>query len=107
MKMKIDILYICLLSFSISFPISDLIENNLPNCTMSSHMFSGYLDVEPGIKELFYLFVESEDRFNTDPLMIYFSGGPGCTSMLGAFVLHGPCVVDDDTYFHDNPYSWN
>lgn len=26
--------------------------------------------------------------------------------MLGSFVLHGPCVVDDDSYFFDNPYSW-
>jgi len=70
-------------------------------------MFSGYLDVEKGVKELYYLFVESLDRFNTDPIMIYLAGGPGCTSMLGAFVLHGPCVVDDDSYFFDNPYSWN
>ena len=58
----------------LSFPIEDLVENTFPdtNCTMRSHIFSGYLDANPGSKELHYTLVESEDRFNTDPVMIWF-----------------------------------
>jgi len=39
--------------------------------------------------------------------MIFLNGGPGCTTMLGAFLLNGPCVVDDDSFYFDNPYAWN
>lgn len=95
---------------ALSFPIEDLVENAFPgtNCTMKSHMFSGYLDALTSRKELHYILVESEDRFNTDPVMIWFNGGPGCSSMLGMFMENGPCVVDDDSdVFFDNPYSWS
>ena len=71
-------------------------------------MFSGYLEVEQARKELHYILVTSEDRFNTDPVLIWFNGGPGCSSMLGMFMENGPCVVDDevDTFF-DNDFTWS
>lgn len=41
--------------------------------------------------------------------MLYFGGGPGCSSLLGAFVNNGPCRFDNinQTEPSLNPYSFN
>jgi carboxypeptidase C (cathepsin A) len=50
-------------------------------------MFSGYLDTDEMSfnehKRLHYLFVESQSNPETDQLVIWFNGGPGCSSLLG------------------------
>lgn len=57
---------------------------------------------------LHYMFVESQNDPATDPLIIWFNGGPGCSSMLGWAQEHGPWVMKNGTdYFQSNPYSWN
>ena len=62
--------------------------------------YSGYLNVND-TKELHYLFVESQSSPSTDPLVIWFNGGPGCSSMLGFSQEHGPFVMEDgDNYWH-------
>jgi len=45
-------------------------------------MYSGYLDIAGG-KHLHYIFVESETTPATAPVVFWFNGGPGCSSMLG------------------------
>lgn len=44
--------------------------------------YSGYLNVSDA-KSLHYLFFESQSAPETDPVLIWFNGGPGCSSMLG------------------------
>lgn len=91
----------------LTLPAADLIETQLPGCNTDVHMFSGYLTVNSN-KELHYVLVESQDRWNKDPLIIWFNGGPGCSSMLGMFMEIGPCVFDDGNYtIFDNPFPWN
>jgi len=59
-------------------------------------------------KELHYILVESQDKWNKDPLLIWLNGGPGCSSLLGFIMENGPCVFDDANYtIFDNPYPWN
>jgi carboxypeptidase C (cathepsin A) len=69
--------------------------------------FSGYLNVSDA-KALHYLFFESKNAPETDPVLIWFNGGPGCSSMLGFAQEHGPYVMNSGTnYWIENEFSWN
>ena len=45
---------------------------------------------------------------SSDPVIVWFNGGPGCSSMLGFAQEHGPYVMEDgSSNFVKNDYSWN
>ena len=76
-----------------------------------SATYSGYLHVSTDAgsnKNLHYVFVESQGDPATDPLMLWFNGGPGCSSMLALLQEHGPITLDDNApAFVNNIYAWN
>jgi cathepsin A (carboxypeptidase C) len=75
---------------------------------LTFNMWSGYLPVNGTTKQLHYIFSESQRDPKNDPLLIWFNGGPGCSSLLGFLQEHGPFVMDDETdFFFKNPWSWN
>lgn len=80
----------------------------LPSCApLPSNWWSGFLDITP-TKSLHYIFIESLDKPATDPILIWFNGGPGCSSLLGLFQENGPFVIDDgETLIKPNPFPWN
>lgn len=79
-------------------------ENAYP---MSTDSYSGYLDVSAN-KSLHYILVESKNDPATDPVIMWFNGGPGCSSMLGFMQENGPWIIDDfETDVKENPYPWN
>jgi len=57
---------------------------SLPDITMRTDSYSGYLKVTD-TKSLHYVFVESKSDPANDPVIIWFNGGPGCSSLLGFF----------------------
>jgi carboxypeptidase C (cathepsin A) len=70
-------------------------------------VYSGYLNVNEA-KDLHYMFIESQNDIANDPLVIWFNGGPGCSSMLGFTQEHGPYKMESGTDFWEiNPYAWN
>eukprot|EP00296_Roombia_truncata_P007713 JP446164.1.p2 GENE.JP446164.1~~JP446164.1.p2 ORF type:complete len:468 (+),score=124.44 JP446164.1:42-1445(+) len=71
--------------------------------------YAGYLTVDENHgRELFYWFVESQQDPANDPLVIWFNGGPGCSSMGGFLSELGPFYPNTDgkTLRH-NEWSWN
>jgi len=79
----------------------------LNDTVMPSASYSGYLDVSD-TKSLHYIFVESLNDTVSDPVVVWFNGGPGCSSMLGFFQENGPFVMDDgESWLKENPFPWN
>ncbi len=42
-----------------------------------------------------------------DPTILWLQGGPGCSSLFGAFVEHGPFIIQNDGSFVNNSFAWN
>ena len=73
-------------------------------------MYSGYLDIpESQGRSLHFIFVSSQRDLETDPVVLWANGGPGCSSLLGFSFETGPFVFlnDGDKNLSFNPYSWN
>ena len=69
---------------------------------------SGFVNLTTGDKHLFFWSFESRSDPATDPIILWMTGGPGCSSEVALFGENGPCQVNDagtDTTL--NPYSWN
>src|SRR4051812_24312476 len=83
-------------------------------------MLSGFVEAngEYGAY-LFYLLSESLSSPSTDPIVLWLNvtflqshfskhekGGPGTSSMFGAFVENGPYIIQTNGTFYENPFTW-
>jgi cathepsin A (carboxypeptidase C) len=102
------------------------VDGNL--CDPNSKSISGYMDVSGSKyddneenKHLFYWFFEKRntsltgnDKHNKEmkdpkdiPIILWLTGGPGCSSTLALLFENGPCKVNPDGQSTSlNPYSW-
>lgn len=55
----------------------------------------------------FYWFFESRTSPETDPLVLWLTGGPGSSSMFALLTENGPCTIQGDLSTKLNPFSWN
>lgn len=67
---------------------------------------SGFLPVKD-IGSIFYWWFESRDKPSEDPLVLWLTGGPGCSSEIALFTENGPFTIKDDLSLKINPHSWN
>ena len=58
-------------------------------------MYSGYIDIKNTTKRIHYVFLEAMNKTATTPTVVWFNGGPGCSSMLGFLQETGPYVLED------------
>ncbi|CAN8235090.1 unnamed protein product [Cochlearia groenlandica] len=75
---------------------------------------TGYIGVGEQEKlQLFYYFIKSERNPKEDPLILWLSGGPGCSSLFGLIFENGPLTMKLDVYNGSIPslvsttYSWS
>ncbi|EGG07771.1 carboxypeptidase S1 [Melampsora larici-populina 98AG31] len=69
--------------------------------------YSGYIQNDRNQSMFFWLF-EARNKPDTAPLVLWLSGGPGSSSMLGLFQENGPCRIKrDSSGLEDNVYSWS
>ena len=50
---------------------------------------------------------ESRNDPKNSPLVLWLTGGPGCSSMQALFEENGPYFIQEDLSLTINPYSWN
>jgi cathepsin A (carboxypeptidase C) len=81
-------------------------EQNNSICDAHSIQYTGWLDIGP--KHLFFWFFESRTAPERDPLVLWLTGGPGASSMLGMLGELGPCLINEhgNGTVH-NKHGWN
>mmetsp|Transcript_17565 Transcript_17565/g.38420 ORF Transcript_17565/g.38420 Transcript_17565/m.38420 type:complete len:232 (-) Transcript_17565:878-1573(-) len=77
-------------------------------CDPQVEQIAGYFRLAEQNKHYFFWFFESRNDPKNDPVLLWMTGGPGCSSGVALFMENGPCKVNEDgTDTKLNPYSWN
>ncbi|KAJ6531658.1 serine carboxypeptidase [Mycena vulgaris] len=74
-------------------------------CDDTVKAYTGYIDIEA--RHIFFYFFESRNDPDTDDVIFWTNGGPGCSSSLGLFMELGPCRISDGNGTSFHPESWN
>ena len=71
--------------------------------------YAGYITVDAkNERKLFYWFVEAQKDADSKPLVLWQTGGPGCSSLLGLLIETGPYTPSPyGETLYDNPWPWN
>ena len=83
------------------------------NCESASQIFKnmteipGFIELDNKGDNLFYWLFPSQNNASTSPIVVWLTGGPGCSSELAIFYENGPFKINDDLSLKLNPYSWN
>ncbi|XP_028798150.1 serine carboxypeptidase-like 45 isoform X1 [Neltuma alba] len=90
-----------------SYPREDEIQSLPGQPPVTFQQFAGYITIDDRKqRSMFYYFVEAETNPTSKPLVLWLNGGPGCSSLIGAFFEHGPFTVSAKGIVK-NKYSWN
>jgi hypothetical protein len=99
-------------SSSSSFAGQQFLVTSLPGLASmptSFRTFSGYITVDAARgRALFFMFAEASARApSSAPLVVWFTGGPGCSSLMAQFQENGPFAVNSPGVVTLNPWAWN
>jgi len=80
-----------------------------PACDPGVKQVSGYFDIQSTTnKHYFFWMFESKQTPSTAPVILWMTGGPGCSSGLAVIAENGPCHINLETgQMYMNNYSWN
>lgn len=69
---------------------------------------AGYFRLEhTHAAKMFYFFFESRGSKADDPVVLWMTGGPGCSSELAVFYENGPFKITDNLTLAWNEYGWD
>lgn len=105
-KIYLAYLFILFISASVStYPTPNNLLD-LDKIFLNETFYAGTLPIgEKG--SLFYWLFESRRNPSTDPLVLWLTGGPGCSGQIALFFENGPYKINEDLSLRTNPYSWN
>ncbi|CAK7322542.1 unnamed protein product [Dovyalis caffra] len=109
--------FLFLFSFQVwlQLAISHTIVKFLPGFQgpLPFHLETGYVGVDEAEDlQLFYYFIKSQRNSKEDPLLLWLTGGPGCSSFTALAFENGPINFEAKEYNGSlptlvlNPYSW-
>ncbi|KAI6678195.1 hypothetical protein NL676_038991 [Syzygium grande] len=113
--MKLRALHLLALCLLFQSGLSQTVVKSLPGFPgdLPFYLETGYIGVgELEDVQLFYYFVESERSPKDDPLVLWLTGGPGCSALSGMLYEIGPFTFnyDNSTRYRPtlklNDYSW-
>ncbi|CAM9862355.1 unnamed protein product, partial [Discosporangium mesarthrocarpum] len=76
----------------------------LPEGAFSTRHYAGHIPVRDAESFTFYWLFESAGQPDSDPIVIWLNGGPGCSSMDGLWLENGPFRLDGQHHITVNPY---
>ncbi|KAG2729778.1 hypothetical protein I3843_01G260500 [Carya illinoinensis] len=83
----------------------NLLGSGVPVEDLGHH--AGYYNIEHShAARMFYFFFESRNS-KKDPVVIWLTGGPGCSSELAMFYENGPFTIADNLTLVWNEYGWD
>eukprot|EP01126_Amoeba_proteus_P015877 TRINITY_DN1721_c0_g1_i2.p1 TRINITY_DN1721_c0_g1~~TRINITY_DN1721_c0_g1_i2.p1 ORF type:complete len:438 (+),score=58.94 TRINITY_DN1721_c0_g1_i2:322-1635(+) len=105
----------CLLAIVITITQAQILADKITQLPYYSgsklgNQYSGYIEVDKSHgRRLHYWFAESQSNPDTDPLVLWLNGGPGCSSLDGFLYENGPFKFAETTQVKlvDNPWAWN
>ncbi|CAJ0955719.1 unnamed protein product, partial [Mesorhabditis belari] len=100
---------LAVLSAVFGFCYSLQIQNLPGQPNANFKQYSGYYSVgSDGNHQLHYWFIESQSNPSTDPVLLWLTGGPGCSGLSALLTEWGPFFVNaDGATLRANPYGWN
>ena len=98
------LLSLLLIQSYLTAPEEDKVTS-LPDYSYDGILYSGYLNVS-STKKYHYVLSFSKEDPDKKPLVAWFNGGPGCSSLDGWANEHGPMFLDKNGKFVLNNYSW-
>ena len=93
---------------ALAAPAGDAVTNLPGFGPVLSDTYSGYLDAGNG-KKLHYIFTAALANPSTAKTVIWFNGGPGCSSLDGLFSESGLYHIQEFSNpptLYQNPFSW-
>lgn len=81
-------------------------EDSISSKDLGQH--AGYFQLKgTHASRMFYMFFESRGDTASDPVVLWMSGGPGCSSELALFYENGPFQITDNLTLVWNKHGWD
>ena len=81
---------------------------DLFNGLYDKEIYSGYLKTDVEGTELFYVFTPSQSSPENDPIILWLTGGPSCSSIFNLLEENGPVIfIPNKKEPILNEYAWN
>lgn len=89
-------------------PETSFTVNSIPDLPGAIDSHAGYINSDvQGKDHVFFWLFASKTSPGQDPLVIWLSGGPGCSSMSTVFDGNGPLKFDGNKGISTQVYGWN